>query len=128
MEEYARIGKPRKFEAMGAQEQSSSPACCYTVWRRHDKDTWDAMSKRVQCSVCHVGLPNMHLLDLHTSEAHDYFFQAQAARGYPVYRCLVEGCTEAFSTAFKRKEHLEEEHEFFPDFSFDTMHLRYADE
>ena len=128
MEEYMRIGKPRKLETTTSTEedQSSSPATCCTVWRSHDRDIWDAMSKRVQCSICHIGLPNVHLLDVHMSEAHDYFFQAQAARGQPVYQCLVEECTEAFGSASKRKDHLERDHKFFPDYSFDMMHLRYV--
>lgn len=36
------------------------------------------------CSVCSRVYPTSRLLSIHVSEAHDSFFQAKAARGYPM--------------------------------------------
>lgn len=88
-----------------------------------------SLAKTLQCSVCHTGLPNAHLMDLHMCESHDSFFQAQAQRGMPVYECLVEFCGEKFSSVDARRKHLEHTHRFFPQMmgldhgiGLDTMH------
>lgn len=36
------------------------------------------------CSVCSRVFPTSRLLSIHVSEAHDSFFQAKVARGYPM--------------------------------------------
>ena len=77
-------------------------------------DVLKSLSKALQCQYCHIGLPNAHLLDLHISESHDSFFQAQVDRGIPVYQCLVEFCGERFSSVEERKSHLEHTHVFSP--------------
>lgn len=100
------------------------PVVVRTILRGHDADVWDAMAKRVQCSVCHAGLPSMHLLDLHVSEAHDAFFTAQRHRGMAVYACLVESCSSKFKDIDSRDEHLQEHHKFPAGYGLERMHLR----
>lgn len=77
-------------------------------------DVLKSLAKTLQCQHCHIGLPNAHLLDLHISESHDSFFQAQVDRGVPVYQCLVEFCGERFSSVEERRSHLEYTHLFCP--------------
>lgn len=36
------------------------------------------------CSVCYRVFPTSRLLSIHVSEAHDSFFQAKVARGFPM--------------------------------------------
>lgn len=81
---------------------------------REKADVLRALAKTLQCHYCHIGLPNAHLLDLHISESHDNFFQAQVDRGSPVYQCLVEFCGERFSSVEERRLHLEHVHRFCP--------------
>ncbi|CAN1137505.1 Zinc finger protein 511, partial [Linum perenne] len=46
------------------------------------------------CSVCHRAYPTSRLLSMHISEAHDSFFQAKVARGYPMVKkfFLIDIC------------------------------------
>jgi hypothetical protein len=84
---------------------------------------WGEMAKRLQCHICHSGFPNLHLLDLHMSEVHDAFFDAQVQRGLPVYQCLVEYCGKSFCTIEERRQHLIRDHLFSPDMHLEEMHL-----
>ncbi|KAL8153728.1 hypothetical protein V2J09_011488 [Rumex salicifolius] len=51
-------------------------------------------------------------------EVHDSFFQAKAARGYPVYECLVESCDLKFKHYKDRQQHLVDKHKFPTSFTF----------
>ena len=44
------------------------------------------------------------------AEAHDAFFQAQAARRAKVFGCLVPGCAKAFRSGHERAQHLHAVH------------------
>ena len=90
----------------------------------YNRDVWNALAKQVQCHVCRAGFPNPHLLDLHISEVHDCFFQAQVARGDEVYQCLVEYCPERFQTVEERSNHLIQCHKFTPGLGLETMHIK----
>ncbi|PQP94488.1 zinc finger protein 511 [Prunus yedoensis var. nudiflora] len=70
------------------------------------------------CSVCSRVYPTSRLLSIHVSEAHDSFFQAKVARGYPMYECLVEGCDLKFKNYKSRQQHLVDKHKFPTSFEF----------
>lgn len=70
------------------------------------------------CSVCSRVYPTSRLLSIHLSEAHDSFFQAKVARGYPMYECLVEGCDLKFKNYKSRQQHLVDKHKFPTSFEF----------
>ena len=70
------------------------------------------------CSVCSRVYPTSRLLSIHISEAHDSFFQAKVARGFPMYECLVEGCGEKLKTYKSRQQHLVDKHQFPNSFEF----------
>ncbi|XP_050230939.1 uncharacterized protein LOC126679956 [Mercurialis annua] len=70
------------------------------------------------CSVCSRVYPTSRLLSIHVSEAHDSFFQAKVARGYPMYECLVEGCGLKFINYKSRQRHLMDKHKFPSTFEF----------
>ncbi|WCJ27458.1 zinc ion binding nucleic acid binding zinc ion binding [Euphorbia peplus] len=70
------------------------------------------------CSVCSRVYPTSRLLSIHVSEAHDSFFQAKVARGYPMYECLVEGCVLKFNNYKSRQQHLVDKHKFPSAFEF----------
>ncbi|CAN0924698.1 Zinc finger protein 511 [Linum grandiflorum] len=70
------------------------------------------------CSVCHRAYPTSRLLSLHISEAHDSFFQAKVARGYPMYECLVEDCGLKFKSYKDRQKHLVDKHKFPASYDF----------
>lgn len=70
------------------------------------------------CSVCSRVYPTSRLLGIHISEAHDSFFQAKAARGYPMYECLVDGCGVKLKSYKSRHQHLMDKHNFPSSFEF----------
>lgn len=70
------------------------------------------------CSVCSRVYPTSRLLSIHVSEAHDSFFQAKVARGFPMYECLVEGCGAKLKSYKSRQQHLVDKHKFPTSFEF----------
>lgn len=70
------------------------------------------------CSVCSRVYPTSRLLSIHVSEAHDSYFQAKAARGFPMYECLVEGCGLKLKSYKSRQQHLIDKHQFPKSFEF----------
>lgn len=70
------------------------------------------------CSVCSRVYPTSRLLNIHISEAHDSFFQAKVARGFPMYECLVEGCGLKLKSYKSRQQHLVDKHKFPTTFEF----------
>ncbi|PHU27867.1 hypothetical protein BC332_06199 [Capsicum chinense] len=70
------------------------------------------------CSVCSRVYPTSRLLSIHVSEAHDSFFQAKAARGFPMYECLVEGCGVKLKSYKSRQQHLVDKHKFSASYEF----------
>ncbi|XP_004231779.1 uncharacterized protein [Solanum lycopersicum] len=70
------------------------------------------------CSVCSRVYPTSRLLSIHVSEAHDSFFQAKAARGFPMYECLVEGCDIKLKSYKSRQQHLVDKHKFPASYEF----------
>ena len=47
----------------------------------------------------------------------------QAARGLPVYRCLVEGCTKVAASPAHRRQHLLDAHHFPSNYDCSRLHL-----
>uniref|UniRef100_A0A6P4E9L6 Protein lethal(2)k10201-like n=1 Tax=Drosophila rhopaloa TaxID=1041015 RepID=A0A6P4E9L6_DRORH len=46
------------------------------------------------CAECRRMLPTAHLLDLHITEQHDFYFAASVDRGdKPMFSCFLEECT-----------------------------------
>ncbi|KAJ3671851.1 hypothetical protein LUZ60_007930 [Juncus effusus] len=70
------------------------------------------------CSVCFRVYPTDRLLSIHISETHDSFFQAKVSRGFPMYECLVEGCTVKLKSSKSRHQHLIDKHKFPSSFQF----------
>ncbi|KAL6890157.1 hypothetical protein ACP4OV_008920 [Aristida adscensionis] len=70
------------------------------------------------CSVCSRVFPTSRLLSIHVSEAHDSYFQAKVARGFPMYECLVEGCGVKLKSYKSRQQHLVDKHQFPKSFEF----------
>ncbi|KAJ1275523.1 hypothetical protein BS78_05G142300 [Paspalum vaginatum] len=70
------------------------------------------------CSVCSRVYPTSRLLSIHVSEAHDSYFQAKVARGFPMYECLVEGCGLKLKSYKSRQQHLIDKHQFPKSFEF----------
>ncbi|XP_068234716.1 zinc finger protein 511 [Palaemon carinicauda] len=70
------------------------------------------------CSSCHNSFPTDHLLDLHLQEVHDSYFFVMAQKK-PMYRCLLETCTEVFLDQKERKGHCIDVHKFPTDFRYD---------
>uniref|UniRef100_A0A0D9XSB0 C2H2-type domain-containing protein n=1 Tax=Leersia perrieri TaxID=77586 RepID=A0A0D9XSB0_9ORYZ len=70
------------------------------------------------CSVCWRVYPTSRLLSIHISEAHDSFFQAKVARGFPMYECVVEGCGVKLKSYKSRQQHLVDKHQFPKSFEF----------
>ncbi|XP_077229452.1 nucleic acid binding / zinc ion binding protein isoform X2 [Tasmannia lanceolata] len=70
------------------------------------------------CSVCSRVYPTSRLLSIHISEAHDSFFQAKVARGFPMYECLVEDCGVKLKSYQSRQQHLIDKHKFPSSFEF----------
>ncbi|XP_009620329.1 uncharacterized protein LOC107777165 [Nicotiana tabacum] len=70
------------------------------------------------CSVCSRVYPTSRLLSIHVSEAHDSFFQAKVARGFPMYECLVEGCGVKLKSYKSRQQHLVDKHKFPATYEF----------
>lgn len=70
------------------------------------------------CSVCSRVYPTSRLLSIHISEAHDSFFEAKVAHGFPMYECLVEGCVVKLKTYKSRQQHLIDKHQFPKSFEF----------
>ncbi len=69
------------------------------------------------CLTCNAICPNQRLLDIHISENHSSYFEAQACRK-PSYVCIVESCPQIFWTSNERNEHLHIVHKFSANYSF----------
>ncbi|KAI9890559.1 MAG: hypothetical protein M1814_003899 [Vezdaea aestivalis] len=63
-----------------------------------------------KCQTCALVLPSAHLLDLHISETHDSLTALRRERGERTFRCFVEDCERACSTARKRGWHVRDKH------------------
>ncbi|KAI0499478.1 hypothetical protein KFK09_017682 [Dendrobium nobile] len=70
------------------------------------------------CSICSRVYPTSRLLSIHVSEAHDSFFAAKVAHGFPMYECLVEGCGAKLKSYKSRQQHLIDKHKFPSSFEF----------
>lgn len=83
------------------------------------------MSKHVfECKVCHKNMPNPYLLDAHIEETHDSYFQSMLDRNEAVYKCLVQCCSERFSSDEERYRHLVANHGYPSWFRFHSK-LKY---
>lgn len=72
------------------------------------------------CAECRKILPTAHLLDLHITEQHDFYFAASVERGdKPMFSCFLEECTEKFQSPRKRKDHCIVIHKFPANYRFD---------
>lgn len=118
------ISEEEKLQITRLEEQQSWETVCPVVGCKAKlnglQDLEDHYFTRhtAICCVCSHVFPTTRLLDLHVSEAHDSFFQAKAARGYPMYKCLVEGCDALFLNDASRHQHLVDKHKFPLRFHF----------
>ncbi|KAH8365096.1 hypothetical protein KR084_001290 [Drosophila pseudotakahashii] len=72
------------------------------------------------CAECRRMLPTAHLLDLHITEQHDFYFAASVDRGdKPMFSCFLEECTIKFHTPRQRKDHCIIVHKFPANYRFD---------
>ncbi|KAH8291394.1 hypothetical protein KR054_011215 [Drosophila jambulina] len=72
------------------------------------------------CAECRRMLPTAHLLDLHITETHDFYFAASVDRGdKPMYACFLEECSIKFHTPRQRKDHCITVHKFPANYRFD---------
>ncbi|XP_017003206.1 protein lethal(2)k10201 [Drosophila takahashii] len=72
------------------------------------------------CAECRRMLPTAHLLDLHITEQHDFYFAASVDRGdKPMFSCFLEECTIKFQTPRQRKDHCIIVHKFPANYRFD---------
>jgi hypothetical protein len=71
-----------------------------------------------ECKECHKNMPTPYLLDAHIQETHDSYFQSMLDRNEAVYKCLVECCSEKFSSDKDRRRHLIENHGYPSWFRF----------
>ncbi|KAH8253432.1 hypothetical protein KR032_005468 [Drosophila birchii] len=72
------------------------------------------------CAECRRMLPTAHLLDLHITETHDFYFAASVDRGdKPMYACFLEECSTKFHTPRQRKDHCITVHKFPANYRFD---------
>ncbi|XP_016989814.2 protein lethal(2)k10201 [Drosophila rhopaloa] len=72
------------------------------------------------CAECRRMLPTAHLLDLHITEQHDFYFAASVDRGdKPMFSCFLEECTTKFHTPRQRKDHCIIVHKFPANYRFD---------
>ncbi|KAH8272946.1 hypothetical protein KR018_011919 [Drosophila ironensis] len=74
------------------------------------------------CATCRKTLPTAHLLDLHITEQHDFYFAASVERGdRPMFACFLEECTEKFQSPGKRRDHCISVHKFPGNYRFDQV-------
>ncbi|KAH8373616.1 hypothetical protein KR200_008942 [Drosophila serrata] len=72
------------------------------------------------CAECRRVLPTAHLLDLHITETHDFYFAASVDRGdKPMYACFLKECSTKFHTSRHRKDHCITVHKFPANYRFD---------
>lgn len=72
------------------------------------------------CAECKKMLPTAHLLDLHITETHDFYFAASVERGAkPMFSCFLEECSTKFHTPRQRKDHCITAHKFPANYRFD---------
>ena len=78
-----------------------------------------------RCCTCSFVCTSALMLDLHLCEQHDAYFQAMVqARREPMFRCLVEDCTERFLSPDDRIVHLIAAHGYPPNFPFASLLCR----
>ena len=133
-------------EHPGAFLFTNQPLTCFACYS--DAVEWDAQA--FTCSQCAAVLYSTHLLELHLAEVHDAFFAAQvirvehassslhltsrpdrfkqlctmqAARGLPVFVCLVEGCPKMAVSAAHRRQHLQDAHHWPSNYDCSRLHL-----
>lgn len=86
------------------------------------------MLHKFRCEHCYRNFPSNYLLGLHLQENHDSFFEAQKEKGLAVYECIIESCSEKFTTEELRKKHLVKTHKYPADFRFNAVkrvHAKY---
>ncbi|XP_033248342.1 protein lethal(2)k10201 [Drosophila miranda] len=77
------------------------------------------------CAECRRTLPTAHLLDLHITEQHDFYFAASVERGdKPMFACYLEECGTKFHTPRQRKDHCITTHKFPANYRFDQDHAK----
>ncbi|XP_016967759.1 protein lethal(2)k10201 [Drosophila biarmipes] len=88
-----------------------------------DQDKAAKISDKEQsysCAECRRMLPTAHLLDLHITEQHDFYFAASVDRGdKPMFACFLEECTTKFHSPRQRKDHCIVVHKFPANYRFD---------
>ncbi|KAK7066450.1 hypothetical protein SK128_015445 [Halocaridina rubra] len=70
------------------------------------------------CVTCGMAFPTSHLLDLHINEIHSSLFKVMAEK-QPMFKCLLETCSEIFENPAIRKEHCMTVHKFPANFRYD---------
>ena len=85
-------------------ELLSCPFCIFNTNSQVDFDFHNHIHHQHLCSQCLHVFPSYFLLDLHMDEVHNNYFSIQS------YRCLIESCTQKFSSLDQRFQHLNTEH------------------
>ncbi|XP_012278843.1 zinc finger protein 511 [Orussus abietinus] len=73
---------------------------------------------RYTCIECKKILPTARILEIHTEEKHDSFFQV-AAKQRPMYQCFDSACNLKFEDPTVRREHGIKVHKFPKNFRYD---------
>lgn len=115
------LSSAEKEDLVWSDEDSRTFACQVASCRETFADLSSYESHyhsrhRNVCVSCKKVLPTSYLLDVHISEEHDPVFALRAHNR--VYRCLIESCTETFSDANQRKDHLIHIHKYPSSFRF----------
>ncbi|XP_058461043.1 protein lethal(2)k10201 isoform X2 [Malaya genurostris] len=98
------------------------PNCHYSCTTVQQYESHYNSHHRYSCGECNKTLPSGHLLDLHLSEVHDSYFEAQVQSGkQPMYICFLEECSHRSKTSAERRDHCIKEHKFPHNFRFDKQ-------
>lgn len=100
------------------------PICNAKPHNFYKLDQFEAHYQKHHCHICHeclANFPTNQFLELHIEENHDPFFPARLDRGEKVYRCFSEYCSIRFSSSSSRRRHLENDHQYPPEFRFNIV-------
>ncbi|XP_053688545.1 protein lethal(2)k10201 [Sabethes cyaneus] len=128
LKKFVRLGVLSEIDSKDS-DQSEEPAvvcnipnCKYSSTSVQDYEAHYNAQHRYSCRECKKTLPSAHLLDLHLSETHDFYFAAQVQAGRkPMYACFLEECSQRSKDPAERRDHCIKEHKFPHNFRFDKQ-------
>ena len=80
------------------------PHCTFSTDSQVNYDFHNHVHHQHVCSQCLTVFPSYFLLDLHMDELHNSYSTLR------LYRCLIESCTQTFTSANQRAQHLHDDH------------------